>query len=135
MTFADRAKALKDKSKMTLADIAAECNISESMASRYINGQNIPPENIARKMLDVLSAAVPKDHSEQEINSALRALRSAYEERIDDMRVNIADLKEQLHTEKREKWIFVALLAVSIAFVFVLLYIDIANGDMGWFRN
>lgn len=135
MTFASRAKALKDKSKITLAEIAAACNISESMASRYINGQNIPPEDIARKMLEVLNAAVPTDRSEQEINSALRALRSAYEERIDDMRVNIADMKEHLKAEKKEKWSFFILLAMIIIFIFALTCIDITNGNIGWFRN
>lgn len=135
MTFAERAKPLKEKSKLTLLEIAAACNISESMASRYINGQNIPPEDIARKMLDLLEAAT---HTEPKSNGArpeLLIIRDTYEARIADMKANVADLKEQLRIEKKEKWIFFTLLVVVIAFVFMLLYVDITNGNVGWFRH
>ena len=39
MTFSERAKPLKNKGNLTLKQIAEACNISESMVSRYINGQ------------------------------------------------------------------------------------------------
>ncbi len=136
MTFAERAKALKDKSKMTLSEIAIACNISESMVSRYINGQNIPPEDTARKILDLLNAAaqVAAKHDDS-ARIDLLAIRTVYEERLDDMRDNIADLKKSLRTEKKEKWIVFAILAVVILLVFLLFAVDVANGDMGWFRH
>lgn len=134
MTFAARAKALKEQSKMTLLEIATACNISESMASRYINGQNIPPEDIARKMLEVMSAAVPTNHHKNTTDADIIAICSAFEERIDDMRANISDLKNQLRLEKREKRILFYLVITIIMFVFALLYIDITNHNIGWFR-
>lgn len=134
MTFSERAKPLKDKGKITLSEIAAACNISESMASRYINGQNIPPEDIARKMLDLLSAAASEYRSESESAEA-HVLRVAYEARLADKREIIDDLKAQVRSEKKEKWFFVACLVVAVCFVFLLLYIDITNGDVGWFRH
>ena len=134
MTFSARAKPLKEKAKLTLSEIAAACNISESMVSRYINGQNIPPEDIARKMLDLLSAAA-SEHGGDGESAETTALRMAYEARLADKREVIDDLKAQVRTEKREKWFFVALLVVVIVFVFLLLYIDITNGNVGWFRH
>ena len=135
MTFAERAKPLKDKSRMTLSEIATACNISESMASRYINGQNIPPEDIARKMLDLLNAAAQaaaKHDDNARID--LLAIRTVYEERLDDMRDNIADIKKTLRTEKKEKWIIFAFLAIAVILIFTMLFVDVANGDIGWFR-
>ena len=135
MTFAETAKPLKDKSKMTLLEIATACNISESMASRYINGQNIPPEDIARKMLDVLNAAAPTEQKENVKRPELLIIRDVYEARIEDMKLNAVELKTQLRIEKREKWVFFSLLVVVIVFVFMLLYVDITNGNVGWFRH
>ena len=135
MTFAERAKALKDKSRLTLSEIATACNISESMVSRYINGQNIPPEDTARKILDLLNAAaqVAAKHDD-DARIDLLAIRTVYEERLDDMRDNIADLKRSLRTEKKEKWIVFSLLSVAVVLIFILFFIDAANGNIGWLR-
>lgn len=135
MTFSERAKPLKDKSKLTLLEIATACNISESMASRYISGQNIPPEDIARKILDYLSAAAKIEPQSEDTRIDLAAIRSVYEARIADMKENTADLKNQLRIAMREKWLFFSLLAVVTIFVFALFYVDLTNGDIGWFRH
>ncbi len=136
MTFSERAKPLKDKSVMKLNEIAAACNISESMASRYINGSVIPPEDVARKMLEFLGAETDKTTEEEtDMQTALAMLREVYEARIEDIFKNISDLKEQINHEKREKWIFFVLLAVVVVFVFALFYVDLSNGSVGWFRH
>lgn len=136
MTFSERAKPLKDKSGMKLNKIAAACNISESMASRYINGSVIPPEDVARKMLEFLGEEVDKTTEEEtDMQTALAMLREVYEARIEDIFKNISDLKEQINHEKREKWIFFVLLAIVVVFVFALFYVDLSNGSVGWFRH
>ena len=136
MTFSERAKPLKDKSGMKLNEIAAACNISESMASRYINGSVIRPEDVARKMLEFLGAETDKTTEEEtDMQTALAMLREVYEARIEDIFKNISDLKEQINHEKREKWIFFVLLAVVVVFVFALFYVDLSNGSVGWFRH
>lgn len=132
MTFSERAKPLKDKSGVTLSEIASACNISESMASRYINGSVIPPEDVARNMLAFLG----EERSEEtDMQAALTMLREVYEARIEDIFKNVADLKAQISHEKREKWIFFVLLAIVVVFVFALLYVDLSNGNVGWFRH
>lgn len=134
MTFSERAKPLKEKSKLTLNEISMACNISESMVSRYINGQIVPPEDIARKMLELLGGAVSADEESEDMQAALTMIREIYEARISDMRNSIMDLKEQIRVEKREKWIFFILLALTVFFIFALFYVDLSNGNVGWFR-
>lgn len=135
MTFSEKAKPLKDKSKLTLAEIAVACNISESMVSRYINGQNIPPEDVARKILDFLNAAVPKEETKDNRQMLFYVTRDVYEARIADMQDIIEDLKKQARDEKREKWIFILMFSIVVVFIFMLFYVDITNGNVGWFRH
>ena len=47
---------------------------------------------------------------------------------------HIAELKSALRNERREKWIFVCLLGVVIALVFLIFFIDLTNGSVGWWR-
>lgn len=135
MTFSERAKPLKEKSKLTLNEISMACNISESMVSRYINGQIVPPEDIARKMLELLGGAVSADEESEDMQAALTMIREIYEARISDMRNTVTDLKEQIRVEKREKWIFFILLSLTVFFIFALFYVDLNNGNVGWFRH
>lgn len=135
MTFSEKAKPLKEKSKLTLSEIAMACNISESMVSRYINGQIIPPEDIARKILELLGDTIPEEEKRADMQTALTAIREIYESRISDLRANIVDLKDQIRIEKREKWIFFILLTFVVIFIFFLFYIDLSNGNIGWFRH
>ena len=136
MTFSERAKPLKEKSRLTLSDIASACNISESMVSRYINGSVVPPEDIARKILAFLEeGAQSNKEGGADMQAALAVVREIYEERIKDLWKNVSDLKEQIRHEKREKWIFFALLTLVVVFVFALFYVDLSNGNVGWFRH
>ena len=130
MTFSERAKPLKEKSRLTLSDIASACNISESMVSRYINGSVVPPEDIARKILAFLEeGAQSNKEGGEDMQAALAVVREIYEERIKDLWKSVSDLKEQIRHEKREKWIFFALLTLVVVFVFALFYVDLSNGD------
>ena len=134
MTFSERAKPLKDKSKLTLSEIAVACNISESMVSRYINGQIVPPEDIARKILEFLGDST-QEKEKEDMQAALIMIKEVYESRIDDLHASILDLKNQIHIEKKEKWLFFTLLVIVVIFVFALFYVDLTNGNIGWFRH
>ena len=134
MTFSERAKPLKDKSKLTLSEIAVACNISESMVSRDINGQIVPPEDIARKILEFLGDSTQEKENE-DMQAALMMIKEVYESRIADLHTSILDLKDQIHIEKKEKWLFFTLLVIVVIFVFALFYVDLTNGNIGWFRH
>lgn len=146
MTFSEKAKSLKDKSHLTLSEIAAACNVSESMVSRYINGQTIPPEDVARKIIDFLSAAIPKDTTMDNRQMLLYMIRDVYEARLADMQDTVDELKgqhqlkeallrEQLQRAVREKWLFFALFAIVVVAAFTMTCIDIFNSDVGWLRR
>lgn len=120
MTFSERAKPLKDKSSMTLAEIAEECNISESMVSRYINGKIVPPADIAEKMLELLGGAAPERKQES-----------------DDMGIVIDRISEmyenQIKVLQREKYVLAGL--VIVLFIVILyICIDALHGNWGFFQ-
>lgn len=124
MTFADRAKLLKDKSPLTLAEIAEACSVSESMVSRYINGKIVPPVDIADKILEVLQASVPEAAEDAE-------------ERGEDMGLAIDQIKEiyteQIKVIQREKYIL-SVVVVILFVVIVYLCIDALHGNWGFFQ-
>lgn len=132
MTFSEKIKPLWDKSDMTLEELAAHCNISASTASRYINGKIVPQTDVADKMLALLGAqtVAPERTVVEErgdMRHAMDQLAKLYEDRIQD-------LTEALKRERIEKWIFFLLLAIVVGFVFLLFYIDLTNGSVGWYR-
>lgn len=58
MPFLKQVKPLWDRSTLTLAELAERCNISESSASRYLNGKISPPADVAELILQVLGADI-----------------------------------------------------------------------------
>ena len=123
MPFADKAKALMEKEKITQARLAEITGISPSMISRYLSGETVPKADVAELLLSALGADAEKKAAlvdDSAVSMALGIIRDTYEARI-------VDLQRSMLAEKREKWIFVVLLAA-------LLFIDITNGGVGWFR-
>ena len=139
MPFAEKAKALWRKGSLTQKDIAKLAGVSESMVSRYLSGDTVPKEDVAEKILAVLAAAIPVEEpkpepkpepttkEEPDMRIALDHLTRAYDS-------HIAELKNELRMERREKWVFVSMLCVVVCLVFVVLVIDLANGHVGWYR-
>lgn len=140
MPFAEKAKTLWRKGKLTQKDIAKLAGVSESMVSRYFSGETVPREDVAEKILAVLAAAIPEEAPKEEpkpepkcqkeetdMKIALDHLTRVYDN-------HIAELKSALRIERREKWIFVCLLGVVIALVFLIFFIDLTNGGVGWWR-
>ena len=74
MNFSEKARAMRMKSPLTLREIGEQCNVSESMVSRYISGAAKPPDDVAEKILEVLR------NSEQDDD------RGIYAAHIDDLR-------------------------------------------------
>lgn len=132
MTFSERAKPLKDKGNLTLKQIAELCNISESMASRYINGSNVPPEDIARKMLDVLSASAENAETKPTHATSISAeMINFYVNTIESQRQTFEAALSDAKTDRR-RWFIVSL--VLIVFVMFIASWDITHPDMGYIR-
>lgn len=95
MPFLTKVKPLWDRSTLTLADLANQCNISESSASRYLNGKISPPADVAERILEVLSADIvttpaPEEKPQPAVPSALQ-IWEVYKEEIDILQANHAN--------------------------------------------
>jgi transcriptional regulator with XRE-family HTH domain len=95
MPFLTKVKPLWDRSTLTLAELAAKCNISESAASRYLNGKISPPADIAELILEVLgadivTAAAPEDKPATVVPPVLQ-IWEVYKDEIDTLQANHAN--------------------------------------------
>ncbi len=156
MPFLTQVKPLWDRSTLTLAELAAQCNISESSASRYLNGKISPPADVAERILqvlggDIIAAAKPEEKPAAAVPPVLQ-IWEVYKDQIVTLQANHANhiehLKEshkhhidtlqvyhasQLADLKRDKALLfvtvIALLALLIYFIF-----DGFHGDWGFIR-
>lgn len=97
-----RLKKAVDASGKTYKQIAAMTGVSESSVSRYLSGEQPPPFDFVEKLadeldlsLDVLAANAHATKISPE-SSAVEALRASYEQRLEDKREAIADLKSRI---------------------------------------
>ena len=137
MPFSEKAKALYSKGNLSQKDIAKLAGVSESAVSRYLSGETVPKEDVAEKILQVLAAAIPVEppkpepappkEQSQDLKMAIEHVSRIYES-------HIAELKEELRIQRREKWIFVCLMGLVIVLLFLVIFIDLTNGHVGWWR-
>ena len=129
MPFRDQIKPLWDKSELTLAQLAEICNISESSASRYLNGKVAPPVDVAEKIIAVLGGD-NKTKEGHEMQSVVQHIREIYEAQIHAMEANHASRVADLQRDKR--WMAVAI--VVLVGVIVYLCVDALHGNWGLFQ-
>ena len=111
VNFSEKARAMRMKSPLTLREIGEQCNVSESMVSRYISGTVKPSDDVAEKILEVLR------NSEQADDKGIYA-------------AHIDDLRRLIRQQQREKRILFGILVFFMVFT-LLLYLDPAHGDWG----
>lgn len=111
VNFSEKARAMRMKSPLTLREIGEQCNVSESMVSRYISGTVKPSDDVAEKILEVLR------NSEQADDKGIYA-------------AHIDDLRRLIRQQQREKRILFGILVFFMVFT-LLLYLDSAHGDWG----
>ena len=114
MNFSEKARAMRMKSPLTLREIGEQCNVSESMVSRYISGTVKPSDDVAEKILEVLR------NSEQDEDKGIYA-------------AHIDDLRRLIRQQQREKRVLFSILVFFLVFT-LLLYLDAVNGDWGVIR-
>lgn len=156
MPFLTQVKPLWDRSTMTLAELAEQCRISESSASRYLNGKIVPPADIAERILqvlgaDIVAAAVPEEKPAALVPPALQ-IWDVYKDEINTLQAThanhmailqtnhasyIAALQEnyasQIRDLRRDKsLLFFTLLVMFCLLVYFIL--DGLHGDWGIIR-
>ena len=156
MPFLTKVKPLWDRSTLTLAELAAQCNISESSASRYLNGRISPPADVAERILEVLSADIVAPPAPEEKPAAavppVLQIWEVYKEEIDILQANHANhiahiqanhanhvsaIKENYATQisdlKRDKlYLFFTMLIMFCLLVYFIL--DGLHGNWGIIR-
>ena len=114
VNFSEKARAMRMKSPLTLREIGEQCNVSESMVSRYISGAAKPPDDVAEKILEVLR------NSEQDDDRGIYA-------------AHIDDLRRLIRQQQREKRVLFGILLFFMLLT-LLLYLDATHGDWGVVR-
>ena len=132
MAFYEQVKPLWDKSEMTLAQLAELCNISESSASRYLNGKINPPADTAERILSALGGAVAptEKKGDQEMQIVVQHIREIYEAQIAIMQSNHASRVEELRKDK----LWLAGFIFVLFCVIVYLCLDGLHGNWGFFQ-
>ena len=145
MPFLTKVKPLWDRSTLTLAELAEKCNISESSASRYLNGKIVPPADIAERILEVLGADIvttptPEEKPQAAIPPVLQ-IWEVYKEEIDILQAHhanhIAEIKgrytDQIADLKRDKR-HLHFTVLILFCLLVYLMIDGFSGNWGIFQ-
>ena len=114
VNFSEKARAMRVKSPLTLREIGEQCNVSESMVSRYISGAAKPPDDVAEKILEVLR------NSEQDDDRCVCA-------------AHIDDLRRLIRQQQREKRVLFGIIVFFLVFT-LLLYLDATHGAWGAIR-
>ncbi len=159
MPFLTQVKPLWDRSTLTLAELAEKCNISESSASRYLNGKIVPPADIAERILEVLGADIvttpaPTDKPQAAVPPVPPVLQiwEVYKDEINDLKQyhthhvetiqanhanHIAAIKEnytsQIADLKRDKTsLYITMLVLFCLLIYVIF--DALHGGWGIIR-
>lgn len=140
MPYVEKLKVIKEEKKLTNSEIATLSGIPLPTITRVFNGQTPNPtfETISRiafslgVSLDELSGLKPPE--EQPVPSQIETTLNSYADllRLKDDRIK--ELKEDVARERKDKYKIAGVLIVFVAFVLLVLAIDILNGHFGYFQ-
>lgn len=149
MPFLQKVKPLWERSTLTLADLAERCNISESSASRYLNGKIVPPADVAERIIQVLGVENPAaddtertdTEEDQNMHQLIEHIKGIYQEQIVTLQTNFAGQlatmqkshAAQVEDLRRDKIVLFITIALLVAFQ-VYLMIDGFHGNWGIFQ-
>ena len=140
MPYLEQLKVLKEKSHLTNAEIARLSNIPLATITRVFNGTTPNPTfetfvQIAIALgvsLDEIAGL--KQAEEPPIASPIENTLTSYAELLREKDERIKELKEEKEQTRREKFHLSIALACVVAFILILLTVDILNGHFGYFR-
>lgn len=140
MPYLEQLKRLKDQSNLTNAEIARLSNVPLATITRVFNGSTPNPTfetfvHIAIALgvsLDEIAGL--KQSEEPSIAAPIESTLSSYAELLREKDERIKELKEEKEQTHREKFHLSIVLACVMAFLLLLLTVDILNGHFGYFR-
>ena len=140
MEYLDHLKALKEKRDLTYAEIAEISDIPLTTVTRIFSGATPNPtfETIAKITIalggSLDGVAGIKQNNSPPITSPIERTFDSYVELVKNKDERISDLKEELKEVRKEKHRFAIALVVIVAFILIILTVDIFNGHFGYFR-
>ena len=141
MPYVEKLKMIRDAKGLTNVEIARLADIPLATVTRVFNGKTPNPtfETLSKMAIGIgvsLDELVGlKQPDAPPIASPIETTLTSYSELLREKDDRIAELKEEKAKERKEKHILVGLFTGILAFVLLLLAIDlILGGDFGYFR-
>ena len=139
MPYLEKLKAFKEGKDLTNADIAKLSNLPLATITRIFNGSTPNPTfetftQIAIALgvsLDEIAGL--KEPDEPPIPSRIEMTLDSYSELLKEKDERIKELKEEIEKERKEKHNITGVLALFIAFVLMILTIEILRNHFGHF--
>lgn len=139
MPYVERLKELKDKSKLTNAEIAELSGLPIATITRVFNGHTPNPSfetfsHIATALgvsLDEIAGL--KSPEEKPLDAQVGSILSNYADLLREKDVRINELQKEVNMLRREKIALAIFSASVVAVVLLILIIDILNGHFGYF--
>lgn len=140
MPYVEKLKALKEEKELTNSEIARLSNIPLATITRIFNGATPNPtfETITQiaialgTSLDEITGL--KEPDEPPIPSRIENTLNSYSELLKEKDDRIKELKDSVEKERKEKHMLQGIFTLFIAFILVVLTIDILNGHFGYFK-
>ena len=139
MPYLDKLKEIRDEKQLTNVEIAKIGDIPLATVTRVFNGQTPNPtfETISRiaialgVSIDELIGLKPFDAPP--VPSRIETALNSYSEILKEKDNRIKELKEERDAERREKHRITGVLVGFVAFVLIVLAIDLLNSHFGYF--
>lgn len=140
MPYLEKLKALKENKDLTNAEIARLSNIPLATITRIFNGTTPNPTfETFTQIAIALGASLDeiaglKEPDEPPIPSRIEMTLDSYSELLREKDDRIEELKETINRERKEKHTLEGVFVLFVAFVLVVLTIDILHGHFGYFQ-
>jgi transcriptional regulator with XRE-family HTH domain len=139
MPYLEKLKAFKEEKDLTNSEIARLSNIPLATITRIFNGSTPNPTfetftQIAIALgvsLDEIAGL--KEPDEPPIPSRIEMTLDSYSELLREKDDRIKELKEEIEKERKEKHNITGALVFFVAFVLILLAVEVLRNQFGYF--
>lgn len=140
MPYLEKLKAFKEEKDLTNAEIARLSNLPLATITRIFNGSTPNPTfETFTQIAIALGASLDeiaglKEPDEPPIPSRIEKTLDSYSELLKEKDERIKELKDEIEKERKEKHNMTGVFVFFVAFILVVLTIDIMHGHFGYFQ-
>ena len=139
MPYLEKLKAFKEEKDLTNAEIARLSNLPLATITRIFNGSTPNPTfETFTQIAIALGASLDeiaglKEPDEPPIPSRIEMTLDSYSELLREKDDRIKELKEEIEKERKEKHNITGALVFFVAFVLILLAVEVLRNQFGYF--